>query len=277
MAKHINLTAYNEVEQLKNFTDETFRNYCNDKLNGCNKHLDFLQKLFPNNSKLSVCEVGSGNSKLLYALEKEKMISDAVGIEISHSRYLFAEKFKEYMHSKKVRNINKNIFEVKDIQNCDLIIGCDIVMQLISPLARNAEYDFLRWCYNGLKKDGVLVIELMTFESILKQLEYNDDVLNIWQEFPKSDPFEYVLSKIYLNGSNDINWDKTFLKRNSIEKSFFNNILRPYLKKDIKELLLKNGFTNIHFFEKWSENDDTLDDEYIVTATKMEKTLENTL
>lgn len=199
------------------------------------------------------------------------MLKEGIGIEISKSRYVFAEKFKKYTNSLKVKNINKNLFDINPMNNFDIIIGVDIVMQLISPVSKDYEKNFLKWSYDSLnERGGVLVLELLSFKNILKQLELSDANLNLWEEFPESDPFEFMLSKIYLNDSHDICWDKIFLKRNSTKKSLFNNILRPYSKVNIEKLLIKSGFEDIKFFEKWANENNHMQDEYIVTAIKKE-------
>lgn len=111
MSEHINLSAYDNVENLKNFSEEEFQQYCDDKIKTCEKHLCFIKKLALSKN-FDICEIGSGNSKLLYALEQNNMINSGVGIEISKSRFLFAEKFKEYINSTKVQNLNENIFNI---------------------------------------------------------------------------------------------------------------------------------------------------------------------
>lgn len=268
---HVNLSAYDEVEQLSNFTEKSFKLYCDEKIKGCEKHITFFKKLFSNDKKLKVCEIGSGNSKLLYALDKEEILETGVGIEISNSRYMFAEKFKKYMESTNIKNINKNIFDIEPVKNFNIVIGVDIVMQLISPISKNSEKDFLKWSYDSLCSEGIIVLELWSFEHILKQLELSAGSLKFWEEYPQSDPFEYLLSKVYLNNNNDICWDKTFIKRNKNEKSLFSNILRPYAKTTIEKILINNGFYNVEFFSKWSNGSDYVEDEYIVIARKKEK------
>lgn len=266
--RHVNLSSYDEVEQLENFTEESFKKYCDDKVQGCTKHTLFFKNLLQSDRKHKVCEIGSGNSKLLYRLEKEDMLEIGIGIEISESRHIFAQKFKEYMKSTKVSNLNENIFDIDSLDNFNLIIGVDIVMQLISPISKNAQKDFLTWCYDSLDEGGHLVLELWSFEHTLKQLELSDNCLKIWEEFPKNDPFEYLLSKVSLSEEGDICWDKEFLKRDSNEKSFFSNVLRPYSKEDIKNILSEHGFDDIEIFTQWASDGDCIQDEYVVVARK---------
>jgi len=46
--------------------------YCDEKLESCTKHTKFIQKYCSDNDSSwsgKVCEIGPGNSKLLYRLE----------------------------------------------------------------------------------------------------------------------------------------------------------------------------------------------------------------
>ena len=61
---------------------------------------------------------------------------------------------------------------------------------------------------------------------------------------------------------------KIFLKRDSIEKSSFVNILRPYSPTDIIFILKKHGFEAIEIFKQWDKKEDVSQGEYIVLAQK---------
>lgn len=264
---HINLSAYDNIENLENFTDEQFINYCNNKLIGCEKHLHFINNLdLP--KKIDICEIGSGNSKLLYKLEMAERINKAIGIEISKSRYQFAEKFKKYINSSRVENLNQNVFDMDFQIEFDLIIAVDIVLQLIVPISNNSEEKIMNWIYNNLKENGYIVFELWTFLSILEQLNLSNNSLKLWDEFPNSDPFKYILSDIKIDEDDNIIWKKRFIKRDSYEESNFNNILKPYKKEEISDILLKYGFRDIEIFDCWKEQNDTDKDEFIIVARK---------
>ena len=88
MEEHPNLSAYNDVENLTRFTDESFRNYCRSKLGECKDEVEFIRaNCIGNDWSGKICEIGSGNSKLLYALEIEKLLEAGIGYETSPSRY----------------------------------------------------------------------------------------------------------------------------------------------------------------------------------------------
>jgi len=270
MAKHINLRSYDDVENLSNFSEDSFVSYCKEKLSSCSDHLKFISRNCVVQSSPwggKVCEVGSGNSKLLYRLERENLLSEGVGIEISHSRFRFAEKFKEFVNSTKVKNLNSNVLEMKPFENFDLIMAVDIVFQLISPVDDLAEEVFLKWARKSLKSTGFLVLELWDLDNIKRQLELFQNNLKIWEEFPSSDPWEFVLAEITADSNKDIVWKKMFLKRGAAERSSFINILRPYSKAEITEILLKAGFAHVQIFDYWELPSRMQQGEFIVVAT----------
>jgi hypothetical protein len=70
--KHINLSAYSDVEKLSRFTDESFKKYCSDKLFQCTNEVGYvICHMVDEQWKGQICEIGSGNSKLLYRFEQE--------------------------------------------------------------------------------------------------------------------------------------------------------------------------------------------------------------
>ncbi|MDA2936655.1 class I SAM-dependent methyltransferase [Acidobacteria bacterium AH-259-A15] len=206
---------------------------------------------------------------MLYRLENERLLNEGVGIEISNSRFKFAEKFKSNVNSHKVKNLNKNIFEISPESDFDLIIGVDIVLQLISPLNQSAERDILAWIRQSLRPKGFIILELWDFDHILKQIDITQNNLQIWEEFSENDPFEFVLAHISLNKENDIVWKKLFLKRDTMERSEFENVLRPYSPEKITSVLKTNGFESVEIFTKWSTEGDVSQDEYVVLAQKL--------
>ena len=271
--KHVNLSSYDDVESLENFTAQSFKEYCQAKMDGCDKHVDFINKQCVSaaeNWSGRVVEIGSGNGKLLFNLEKKGLLKTGLGIEVSQSRHEFSQKFKKLVGSQLVTNVNQAVFALQPNSQSDLVVAVDVVLQLIAPLFESAEQDILNWCRRSLKPGGFLLLELWSFEHLLKQLALMEQALQVWEEFPETDPFEFCLAKIDLNESKDIVWEKTFLKRGSGEKSFFTNILRPYSEDAIVRRLQEAGFHNIEVFQSWRQEDDTAPGEYIVLAQNSE-------
>ena len=67
----INLRSYDNVEyvQLNEFSEEQRRMYLKEKMQSAETNADFINKYIFNGIPLNICEIGSGNSKLLYLLE----------------------------------------------------------------------------------------------------------------------------------------------------------------------------------------------------------------
>lgn len=268
---HVNLTSYDSVESLENFDSKGFESYCQEKLKSCSKHAQFIKEhcASDKNWQGNVCEIGSGNSRLLYRLEQEQLLQKGLGIEISTSRHTFAEAFKKSIGAEKVENINSNIFEISPPQEFDLLLGVDIALQLMTPISDTAERQLFSWMRRAVKADGYLILEMWNLEKVLHQLELAAGCLQYWKEFPKSDPWEFILMQVQQNDDKDLVWKKTFLKRNSMERSYFNNVIRPYNKDRITNLLRMNGFENVRIFDYWQSPGDVNDEgEYIVLAQK---------
>ena len=82
-----NLESYNDVENLERFNEDSFAEYCRMKLDTAKTNINFIKKyVFPKRglSDLSVCEIGSGNGKLLYALEAQ-MFNGGVSSSVTRS------------------------------------------------------------------------------------------------------------------------------------------------------------------------------------------------
>ena len=154
-----NLKSYNDVEKVQlTLSDVDFEKYCSDKLESAKGNVAFIREHIYDGKPMSVCEIGSGNSKLLYSLERESIINEAVGYEVSEARYRFAEKWKEKIGIKKVRNIHSNFLDDNSSSTYDLIIFVDIVFQIVANLYDGAEDAALSWVYSHLSRGGVFCL-----------------------------------------------------------------------------------------------------------------------
>ena len=66
-----NLRSYDGVEsiQLNSFNENELKEYFNDKMQSASSNLNYIKENVYKDKPLNVCEIGSGNSKLLYSLE----------------------------------------------------------------------------------------------------------------------------------------------------------------------------------------------------------------
>ena len=85
---------------------------------------------------INVLEVGSGNSKFLYSLFFEGLLKNGYGIEISESRFNFANKWKKQLGAESITNFNENAltFNISKIPQIDLIYCVDLAFQFFEPV-----------------------------------------------------------------------------------------------------------------------------------------------
>lgn len=263
---HKNLSCYNNYEI---FEDNKLENeYRNSKLISSNCHVNFVKNIF-GNKKINVVELGSGNSKTLYNFSLNNLLNYGFGFEISKTRHEFAEKWKEDLKIKNVKNILDNFLNIKnyEIKNIDLFFVVDLAFQFCEPIEDGSEKNILYDIYNLLNKNGKLILELDGCSKIINSSKINN---KIWEEFDSSDPWQFSLWDCNYNEKNGfLNWDKTFISRNENKKDFSSVTLKIYRQTEIKKLLNEVGFKKISFYQNWNfgkmEDDGT---EFIIVAEK---------
>ncbi len=265
---HINQTAYEGVEKLDKFNEFEFKQYCDDKIKSCDKHLSFIKKNIKK-KKLKVLEIGSGSGKLLYTLEKNNLIEYADGFELSNSRSIFSKKFGEYLGSKNVKIYNEDFVDsFLGEKKYDLIIGIDVVINLIAAVNESYLDLFFIKLLNHLEYDGVIIMESMILDREFEAIrESENNILRTWKRFLDSDPFKYGLDEMSIDSNLNLIWKKFFISRNSSEESTFTNILRPLSKNDLNKISKKYDLS-VQFFDNWMDNDDTIDQEFVAIFKK---------
>jgi SAM-dependent methyltransferase len=244
-----NFRAYDGYEMLGSFTSESFTRYCHEKLESCRIDVELISRycIHPRWTG-AICEIGSGNSKLLYSLEREGLLERGLGIETSQSRHRFAEAFRRHVGSKKVTNLNANLFDVEPKGEFDLVCGLDIVLQMIAPVSDDAEERLFSWISRSLKTGGHLVAELRDFQRQISIIKLTDDgSYRFWEEFPAPDPWRYNLNRLAFvdQSESDLVWEKDFLRRDSLEKSSTRCIFRPYSEVAFRTLITQHGFESV--------------------------------
>ena len=249
---------YEGVENIKNINKKSFVTYCKSKLNSVNKHIKFLKKnINEKNYQGRIFEIGSGNGKLLFRLEKENLLAEGLGCEISKSRSKFSNEFKKKFGIKKVKIINKNFFDIKLKKNYfDFIIGTDVVINLIGGVKKKNIISLIKKCEQALKPNGKLILEFMTFEREKKMIKLNyNKKLFTWKKFKDEDPFIFGLDEMSLN-KDKIIWKKYFIHRKFKKIRYFDHAMLP-IKKNF---FLNRGF---NIYNQWAKNDDTDINEFI--------------
>ncbi len=243
MKNSVNLRSYDGVEKVQStFSDKEFKEYCDKKLESCTEDLEFIKNNIYSSHSLNTCEIGTGNGKLLFAMEKAGILSGGVGYEVSKSRCECAERFKRLMGCGLSQIVNQNFLEDRPKRKFDLIIAVDIVIQIISPLYDNAESDMFKWIREYLEGDGVLFLELVDYSSTIETLQMKQNI-RTWEEFPEADAYRYGLYSRRLDSDGNIVKDKIFIRRTNGEPWVSQNVVKSYSRNEICEVLENYGFS----------------------------------
>ena len=269
MKNDVNLRSYEGVESVQSvLADESFKKYCNKKLESCFYDLEFIKDNIYTSRKLNTCEIGTGNGKLLFAMEQNGLLRGGIGYEVSKSRCECAERFKKLMGCNLSQIVNQNFLEDKSKAKFDLIIAVDIVIQFISPLYDNAEEDMFQWIDEHLENDGALFLELVDYSSTIETLKGNQ-IVKTWEEFPKADTYRYGLYSRRLDADGNIVKDKIFIRRDDGEPWTSQNVVKSYSRNEICDVLDKYGFTCELYPYEGVNNENK--DYYRVIARKKQK------
>lgn len=265
---------YEGVELLERFQPLQFEQYCIDKLKSTEKHVSFIKNLIAQGylpAEINVVEVGSGNGKLLFKLAQEGLLKSGLGYEISKSRTEFGKKFQALLSLQlsEIQLINENFLDsVLQSDTVDLIIGIDVVINLIGPISETSINNFFEKAYHLLTKGGCCILEFMTCERELFFIQNSfDNIHRPWKQFSDTDPFIFGLDQLSMNGEN-IYWEKRFIKRDTGAISYFKHLIMPISKSVMQQHADKYGF-KATFFDRWKDADDTSDQEYIAVLQKV--------
>jgi hypothetical protein len=269
---HKNLAAYSEYEIFSESAEEETSRYKENKLKGVERNVEFVSELLDGKSS-TVLEWGSGNSKFLYLMQSRGLLKRGYGIEVSKTRHEFAERWRVQGDYDKVVNINADVLEEKyeKYKPYDLLYCADLAFQFFEPISARKTYKTISGVYENMNIGGRIVLELDASERILTAM--SDNKVKLWEEFQEHDPWQYVLWNCTYNEEKKfLKFDKTFLKRGSIDKSYSDVVLRIYTRSEACELLESVGFKNVRVHESWDNKPPTLRDEYIVVGEKQSST-----
>lgn len=263
---HHNLKAYELYERFSNKEDKEF--YREKKLESASGHVSFIRKLFTDR-KINVLELGSGNSKTLYALEKSLVLDSGYGLEVSVDRHVFAEEWKNDTGFSHVHNTCCDFTktDLSRFKELDLVFCVDLAFQFAEPLSKGSDVAILSEAYKMLKTSGKIILE---FDGCSRIIDEQTGEKRMWEEFSEPDPWRYSLWNCkYDLDKKFMNWKKIFLKRNSNEISESEITIRIYSPSEIREMLGSAGFNNITFYQNWKgERCYDASGEFIVTAEK---------
>ncbi len=268
------LSSYDKVESMQAYemTDEELMGYCVLKMESAQSNAAFIEeRIFTGggyHAPLEICEIGGGNGKLLYCLEKKGLLKKGVNYEVSKSRCDLAERFAGLLSCSKVETRNRNFLEEEAKENAyDCIIMVDIVMQLITPLYDHAWQDMTDWLRKALKTGGYLFAEIVDYTGIMENIRREGD-LRRWEEFPPPDPFQYSLQKLSEDADGNLVIEKHFIGRDNHERDNFQNVICPDSPQKLERLLSENGF-QVSVFKCQAQDELAGDNVYRILAKKL--------
>jgi len=266
--KHINLATYDDFEKLNTFAGNIDA-YRTEKLKSAAGHVSFIKKLFPK-KKITVLELGSGNSKTLFALEKAGVLHKGYGLEISKSRYEFAQLWKKEWGFKLIENRNEDALRItwSDFLGLNLCFIVDLTLQFFEAVEKGSSMKILKSVYRSLERGGKVIIEVDGLGKVLSKMHGKS--VRFWEEFAEPDPWRYSLWDCAFDHKNKmLDIKKVFVKRNEYGISENRMVLRVYSKVDMQKLLKQAGFSHIAFYADWRGGKFKDDKgEYIIVGTK---------
>ena len=245
-----NFSSYDEVEAPENYpTLQALEDYRDSRLAAFEKYLPFLKQQQVVSKDTSIVELGSGNSALLYTLEKHGLLSAGTAIELSKSRYNFAEMWKADKGFAKVVNINSDFSKVEyenSSQTAFFIIN-DTLTYLEPENEKYPDMVF-QTAHRTLKKQGKLVVEVPNGDHRdIVELKAKGS-RNFWHENAESNPFKYSLYRqTYSPETNRVKNESRYISRNFSEKNKVEYSF-VYDKRVLTALAEKYGFANLRWF-----------------------------
>lgn len=247
---HTNIQAYATAESIDSFaSSEEMRTYRNTRLARYQPVVNFISKRSDTKlSGLQVVEIGSGSSALLYAMADKNLLKHGCGIELSRSRFNFAELWKADGGYHSVENINKS-FTDADLQRStfDWFVVIDNTFTYLHPVNESYPKQLLQSAFESLRGGGRILLDFFNYTKRVPGME-----LQQWNIFPKSDPFSYGLYSHRIE--DDINTSKSiFIKRDTAEEQIKVELCKVYSLKEITDLLESCGFSVQEVFSTFSE------------------------
>lgn len=268
-----NVRAYEKIEAIDNFSSfEEIVAYRKGRIDRYASVAQFIAASSRNQSpKLSVVEVGSGSSALLYRLAQENKLRNAVAIELSKSRHIFAEQWKSDDGYDNVKNVNENFVRVDlEPDAFDWFVVIDNTFTYLYPEDSTYPDELLRRAFKALRPEGRILLDFINYAKREPEIE-----IRLWNAFPELDPFAYGLYSTRI--SNGINaTESIFIRRGDGSESRKMEFSKVYSLNDLQLLLNKCGFLVSEVFSGFEEEPYKAEfsERLVVVATKASKTAE---
>jgi SAM-dependent methyltransferase len=247
-----NLTSYDEVEAPTNYRSAAeLEAYRAERLafGVARARFALAQTAVPVPTK--VIEVGAGSSALLYAMELDGALEHAIAIEISRTRYGFAERWKADKSFKRVQNRCADFATVAfDPGWADLFLCLDNTFSYLGPEEAAYPRTLIDKAYATLRPGGALIIEIHNQEKVIGALR--DDERQFWVELASTNAFKFALYRQTLDRAK--NWlrsESIYLGENGDERRKV-DLETIYDRAAIEALLSAAGFGSLQIFGDYS-------------------------
>jgi len=216
--------------------------------------VSFLEKRVERGALISVIDIGSGSSCLLYACKKKGILLHGVGIEISKSRHDFAEQWRCDEGYSSIENLNLNITDVPvSTMNGDMCTILDSTFTYFHSVDPSMPEQILQQIFQGLNCGGWLILEMSTFLDARRSCQDSQGYYK-WVELPKSNKYSYALYKVdYSKNRNIICSESRYLYRSQSGESKKIEYSKVYSTSELKKMVCGVGFTNVVFYSDYQE------------------------
>ena len=249
-----NLRAYDGVEDLLTYTSkEAVDQYRLERLEFASGAVAFLEKMLNGRKQISVLDIGSGSSCLLYALDNKGILSKGVGIEISKSRHDFAQQWKREGEYHRVENINKDVRDVSfEKTQFDVCAILDSTFTYFYPVDAQMPMQILERAYQALGNGGWLVMEMASFIDT-KRLCKDSGVYYKWAELPETNKFLYSLYKVEHSPEEDVmRSESRYIYRGKVGESRKIEYSKVYTPEALEKMLIEAGFSKPDFYDGYN-------------------------
>ena len=202
-----------------------------------NRYADFIfwmNDLFT--KPVSVIEIGSGSSALLYSMNDAQILGSGVGVEISPARHNFAEIWKQDEGISNGNNMNNDFSNIEfEDEASDLFVVIDDTFSYLKPEDASYPTLLLDKAWKSLVKGGVIIIDIINYHR-----NESGDERRFWNQFSEDDPFQFGLYE--KNIIDNVNHSKSiFIARDgSIDIKI--DLSYVYSKEALTKLMESSGF-----------------------------------
>lgn len=170
-------------------------------------------------------------------------------MEISPTRFKFAEKWREDEHRNRIKNFNCDIRDLNlENESCDICAIVDMTFTYFFPVDENLPAQVLRKSAEFFKKGGFIIIEMPTFNE-LKRLCESVDFYYEWDELPETNSFKYALYRTQLDKKNDVLYKESrYVYRHRLGDSIKLESCKVYSSENLESLVTANGFSDFRIY-----------------------------